>query len=76
MKKVAKIIVTLFLISLPAILFAQPTNPDSWQSGTNVMDVNTPFDSGVVLLVVIALCYGLLKIRAYRKSEKLKVVSV
>lgn len=62
-------IIILFVMSLPCLVFAQP--PDfTGESPYGVTDV--PFDDGVNLLVIAAIVYGLFKVWAYRKNEKMK----
>jgi hypothetical protein len=68
MKKIARIIVLLFLMSCPVILFAQPVDPPSWEGNTNVEDNHVPLDDGVIILVGIGVLYGL--VRAYKMREK------
>ncbi len=72
MEKAGKIIIVLFLLTLPTLVFCQPTNPDGWEDGTNVEDVHVPFDDGVSLLVGIGVLYGLVRVRAHRKNEQAK----
>lgn len=72
MKKAGKIIIVVFLLVLPALVFCQPTNPDGWEDGTNVEDVHVPFDDGVSLLVGIGVLYGLMRVKSYKKNQQSK----
>lgn len=68
MTKKAKVLMMLFVMSLPTLLFAQ-TPPDFDEQ---VYDVQVPFDDGVSFLVVAAIVYGLFRVWAYKRNEKLK----
>lgn len=64
----------MFLVmSLPTLLFATSDstyNPPNFDE--QVYDVAVPFDDGVSVLVIAALAYGVFKVLAYKKNEKLK----
>lgn len=64
-----RMVIALVVMALPIIMYAQGSPIDfDGESPYGVTDV--PFDDGVGLLVAVGVVYGLLKIRAYKKSTK------
>lgn len=66
-----KALMMVFFISLPALLFAQTTTIQPPGCGDcQVYDV--PFDDNISFLVAAAIFYGVIRIWAYKKVEKIK----
>lgn len=65
MKKIGKallrLIIAIVIINLPIILIAQPPIED------NVLDNPVPFDSGVILLVIVVILFAIREIVVQKK---------
>lgn len=71
-KKAGLWVALMMLMWVPTLLFAQSPPPFDAESPFGVTDVQVPFDEGVDLLIAAGIAYGLLRIRAHKRNQKLK----
>lgn len=64
----AKLVLMFYVLIIPTLLFADPFDPFD-----DVDDV--PFDGGIIVLIGIAVLYGVVRIINHRKKEKAMVAA-